>query len=375
MDKPAERPCTGSPADPRPKRRPARGGLGARVRVGGVSGPAGVLHLAVPDPGAGGEGRAGDRGRDSRLPQDGRGLDAGPGGRGWGSAPRSAGSPEGRRLHGKLVERVIFTLVAQRALERRLEASGRSLGGRTGGDRGLRRVLRRPGRPAGPGERRRCRPAHRGGDARVRAFEGLPSRPAAGGHRDNRHPGRGAGAVLDVPGNTADTSIIRTVKDDLAGWNLRRLVWVADRGFASTTNRAYLTKGGGHYIHAPRSCGTPTPRLPRHWPGPGGTRPWRGTCGSRNCTSPGGDCDGAGGVRTQRFVVCHNPEQADRDAVVCDHLAHLTRLVAGSDSWTPRRRAATYAAPASACCVSTPPRLRGSSELCMGRGSAVGPGS
>jgi len=48
------------------------------------------------------------------------------------------------------------------------------------------------------------------------------------------------------PGNTSDTSIIRTVKDDLAGWNLRRLVWVAARGFASATNRAYLTKGGGH---------------------------------------------------------------------------------------------------------------------------------
>ncbi len=25
---------------------------------------------------------------------------------------------------------------------------------------------------------------------------------------------------------------------------------VADRGFASATNRAYLTRGGGHYIHA-----------------------------------------------------------------------------------------------------------------------------
>jgi len=52
------------------------------------------------------------------------------------------------------------------------------------------------------------------------------------------------------PGNTADTSIIRTVKDDLAGWNLRRMVWVADRGFASAANRAYLSKGGGYYIHA-----------------------------------------------------------------------------------------------------------------------------
>ena len=52
------------------------------------------------------------------------------------------------------------------------------------------------------------------------------------------------------PGNTADTAITRIVKDDLGGWGLRRLVWVADRGFASAANRAYLTRGGGHYIHA-----------------------------------------------------------------------------------------------------------------------------
>jgi hypothetical protein len=52
------------------------------------------------------------------------------------------------------------------------------------------------------------------------------------------------------PGDTTDTAIIRTVKDDPGGWGLRRLVWVADRGFASAANRAYLTRGGGHYIHA-----------------------------------------------------------------------------------------------------------------------------
>ncbi len=52
------------------------------------------------------------------------------------------------------------------------------------------------------------------------------------------------------PGNTGDQPIIRRIKDDLGGWGLRRLVWVADRGFASAANRAYLTRGGGHYIHA-----------------------------------------------------------------------------------------------------------------------------
>ena len=45
-------------------------------------------------------------------------------------------------------------------------------------------------------------------------------------------------------GDTADTAIIRTIEDDLDGWGLRRLVWVADRGFASAANRAYLTRGG-----------------------------------------------------------------------------------------------------------------------------------
>jgi len=52
------------------------------------------------------------------------------------------------------------------------------------------------------------------------------------------------------PGDTSDQEIIRKIKGDLDGWNLRRLVWVADRGFASAANRAYLTRGGGHYIHA-----------------------------------------------------------------------------------------------------------------------------
>jgi hypothetical protein len=60
------------------------------------------------------------------------------------------------------------------------------------------------------------------------------------------------------PGDTADSCIIRTVKDDLAGWNLSRLVWVADRGFASAANRGYLTRGGGHYIHAERLRATNT---------------------------------------------------------------------------------------------------------------------
>ena len=86
------------------------------------------------------------------------------------------------------------------------------------------------------------------------------------------------------PGDTADTAIIRTVKDDLGWWGLRRLVWVADRGFASAANRAYLTRGGGHYIHAEKLRHTNTEAaaaLAR----PGRYARWPTTCGSRKSTS------------------------------------------------------------------------------------------
>ena len=141
------------------------------------------------------------------------------------------------------------------------------------------------------------------------------------------------------PGNTADTSIIRTVKDDLAGWNLSRMVWVADRGFASAANRAYLTRGGGHYIHAEKLRNTNSEAaaaLAR----PGRYRTVAGNLRVKEVTvAPGGQGDGDDGARAQRFVVCHNPEQADRDAGVRTQLvAHLESLIAGSDSWSDRRR-------------------------------------
>jgi hypothetical protein len=82
------------------------------------------------------------------------------------------------------------------------------------------------------------------------------------------------------PGNEQDQKIIRTVKDNLGSWNLRRLVWVADRGFASAANRAYLSRGGGHYIHAEK-LRAPTPRRPRRWPGRAAITRSPGTCGSR----------------------------------------------------------------------------------------------
>ena len=55
--------------------------------------------------------------------------------------------------------------------------------------------------------------------------------------------------------------------------------------------------------------------------------------------APGGVGDGDEGMRAARFVVCHNPEQAERDAAVRANLTtHLERLIDGSDAWTASRR-------------------------------------
>ena len=139
------------------------------------------------------------------------------------------------------------------------------------------------------------------------------------------------------PGNENDQAIIRTVKDDLAGWNLHRLVWVADRGFASAANRGYLTRGGGHYIPAEKLRHTNAEAAAAL------ARRGRYRTVARNlrvkevAVSPGGGGDG--GARAQRFVVCHNPEQAERDvAVRANLISHLTQLIAGSDAWSASRR-------------------------------------
>jgi Transposase DDE domain len=136
------------------------------------------------------------------------------------------------------------------------------------------------------------------------------------------------------PGNTSDQEIIRRIKDDLDGWNLRRLIWVADRGFASAANRAYLTRGGGHYIHAEKlrhANSQAAAALARQ-------RGYHTVAGNLRVTGawvPPKE----NGVRAERFVICHNPEAAERDAAVRERLVrYLDGLIDGSDAWTPARR-------------------------------------
>jgi hypothetical protein len=54
--------------------------------------------------------------------------------------------------------------------------------------------------------------------------------------------------VWSYPGNTSDSALIRQVKTDMRDWVLGKVIWVADRGFSSAANRRFLQQGAGGYI-------------------------------------------------------------------------------------------------------------------------------
>ena len=134
------------------------------------------------------------------------------------------------------------------------------------------------------------------------------------------------------PGNTNDQTVIEQVKDDLRGWRLGRCVWVVDRGFSSDANLHYLARGGGHWIAGERMRdGSPDARaaLAR----PGRYQTVRDNLRVKDVRLGDGD-------NQKRFVVCHNPaeaerDKAERDAQIARLEAELARIEAG------RRKAKT----------------------------------
>jgi Transposase DDE domain len=135
------------------------------------------------------------------------------------------------------------------------------------------------------------------------------------------------------PGNTADSMLIRQVKDDLRDWTLARVVWMADRGFASAANRRYLTRAGGHYILGERlrsGSAEAAAALAR----PGRYRAVADNLQVKEVRLP--EDIGSG----DRFVVCFNPEAADRDRQVRERLvAQLQEAIAATDKLTATKRA------------------------------------
>jgi hypothetical protein len=131
------------------------------------------------------------------------------------------------------------------------------------------------------------------------------------------------------PGNTSDSALIRQVEDDLRHWTLSKVVWVADRGFTSAENRRYLRRGGNHYIIGERlRSGSPEAQAA--------------------LSRQGRYQEVAGNLRVkevriaedERFVICHNPEGAERDAAVrARMIAQLKELIDGTDTLPRDKRA------------------------------------
>jgi Transposase DDE domain len=131
------------------------------------------------------------------------------------------------------------------------------------------------------------------------------------------------------PGNTGDSKLIRQVKKDMRDWTLSRIIWVADRGFASAENRRYLRSGGDNYIIGEKlRSGSPEAKLALSRQGR-----YRSVAGNLRVKEVKVD-------DAERFVICHNPDAAARDAATRERLlAQLSELIDGADALSPAKRA------------------------------------
>jgi transposase len=136
--------------------------------------------------------------------------------------------------------------------------------------------------------------------------------------------------IWSWPGNTGDSSLIRQVRDDMRDWNLARVVWVADRGFASAENRRYLQQGAGHYIIGEKIRSNSAHAQAAL------SRQGRYATVADNLQVKEVNLDDA----DDRFILCYNPEQALRDQHVRELLvARLEATIDGADALSATKRA------------------------------------
>ena len=105
------------------------------------------------------------------------------------------------------------------------------------------------------------------------------------------------------PGNTNDQAVLAEVRDDLRDWKLGRVITVVDRGFTSADNLAYLRRAGGHYIAGMRMRDG-NPLVEQVLARQGRYQHVRDNLRVKEIRLEATDI---------RFVICHNPEQAQRD--------------------------------------------------------------
>jgi hypothetical protein len=120
------------------------------------------------------------------------------------------------------------------------------------------------------------------------------------------------------PGNTVDATVIGEVKRDLNEWKLGRIVMVMDTGFNSEANRKTLQGAGDAFIIGERmrlgKDGEPPEALQR----PGRYKTLANGLRVKEVIV------NKGSVKARRFVIVHNPEQAQRDQAKRDDIVRET---------------------------------------------------
>jgi Transposase DDE domain len=134
--------------------------------------------------------------------------------------------------------------------------------------------------------------------------------------------------VWSWPGNTGDQKLIRQVKDDMRDWTLSKIVWVTDRGFSSERNRRYLRQGENAYIIGEK-LRSGSPEVKAALSRQGRYGEITGNMRVKEVKIS----------ETERFVICHNPEAAARDQHIREQLvAQLTDMIEDTDKLSEFKR-------------------------------------
>ena len=107
------------------------------------------------------------------------------------------------------------------------------------------------------------------------------------------------------PGNANDQTLVEQVKADLAGWRLGRAIYVVDSGFSARDNLRRLRSAGGHYIAGIKlrsGMAETEAALSRQ----GRYRVVKDNLRVKEVRVGDGEA-------AVRYVVCHNPAEAERD--------------------------------------------------------------
>lgn len=120
------------------------------------------------------------------------------------------------------------------------------------------------------------------------------------------------------PGNSVDSKLVDEVKRDLNEWKLGRVVMVMDTGFNSEKNRRTLQGAGDAYILGERMRLGPNGTLPEALKRPGRYKTLESGLRIKEVVI------NRDSVTARRFIVVHNPEQAERDKLKRDDIVQET---------------------------------------------------